>query len=239
MFEAANDYFSTDTHYQSIARRIVDILRGGGGFVLVIGDPPANAQLLSQALEKSTASSHALINLRCGPELTPEEVRDAASVVARLPLNGGAEPAPEPSEPAAPLFILDDFDRLSDHQIKELCEAAPSGDRPVAKAALLAGPASIARIEGPALQFLMADLAGTLRFQHIGRDEHLDFLRFQLTNRHRNAETHRDPRAVSRAVIVRALLVLLAVGIAAFLALHFLKGGSQHPSAPPGMAQTR
>jgi hypothetical protein len=146
---------------------------------------------------------------------------------------------PEPSEPAAPLFILDDFDRLSDHQIKELCETAPNGDRPVATAVLLAGPAFLSRIEGPALQFLRPDLAGTLRFQHTGRDEHLDFLRFQLANRHRSVETHRDARAVSRAVLVPALLALLAVGIAAFLALHFLKGGGQHPSAPPGMAQTR
>jgi hypothetical protein len=239
-FEAGGDYFATETHYQSIARRIIGALRGGGSFVLVTGDPPASPQLLSQALGRSTASSHAVINFRCGPELTPEAVRRAGSVITRLPANSGAVPAPEPLEPAAPLFVFDDLDQLSDRQIKEICEAAQNGDRPGAAGVLLAGPGFLSRLEGRALQFLRGALAGEFRFQDVGQDEGLDFLRHQLANRHRIAEVRRAPRGLIRAITALALLALLAAGIAAFLALRFMEGGGDRPvPSATGSSSTR
>jgi len=230
-FEAAGDYFSTETHYQSIADRIVGALRAGGSFVVVTADPPANSQLLTQALRRSTASSHVVINLHGGLDLTPEEVRRAASVVTRLPANSGAEPSPEPQDPAPPLFIFDDFDQLSDCQIKELYDAWPKGHRPVTAGVLLAGPAFLSRMEEPALQFLRDGFAGTIRFRQIGKDESLDFLRYQLANRDRVAETHRHPWGISPAVIIAALLVLLVAGIGALFAPYFLEGDRYHSAS--------
>ena len=48
--EAGSDYFSSDKHYASLARRIVAALRDGSRCVLVTGDPSANPQALSKAL---------------------------------------------------------------------------------------------------------------------------------------------------------------------------------------------
>jgi hypothetical protein len=228
-FEAAGDYFDSETHYRSVAQRIVGTLRGAGPFVLVTGDPPPSPLLLSQALARSTASSHAVINLHCGPELTLEAVRRAAAVVTRLPASGDPEPAAEPLQPAAPLFIFDDFDQLSDHQIEEICGAAHDGERPVAAGVLLAGPGFLSRLEEPALQFLRGSLAGGFRFQEVGHDESLDFLRHQVANRHRRGEIRRAPRGMFRTVLAVALSALLAVVIATLVARHFTKGSGERP----------
>jgi hypothetical protein len=229
-FEAAGDYVDSETHYRSVAQRIVAALRGAGPFVLVTGDPPPSPQLLSQALARSTASSHAVINLHCEPELTLEAVRRAAAVVTRLPASSDPEPRAEPLQPAAPLFIFDDFDQLSDPQIEEICGAAHDGERPVAAGVLLAGPGFLSRLEGPALQFLRGSLAGGFRFQEVGHDESLDFLRHQVANRHRSAELRRAPRGMFRTVLAVALAALLAVVIATLAARHFIKGSGERPA---------
>ena len=42
------NYFSSATHYQSLARRVAAVL-GSGRFVPITGDPPADPQSLSYA----------------------------------------------------------------------------------------------------------------------------------------------------------------------------------------------
>src|SRR6266478_8849950 len=147
------DYFMSEVHYLSLARRIVAALRAGGNVVLVIGDPPAGSRLLCQTLRKTTASRCPVIGIACGPKLTAGELSLAGSVTVGPPARGGAV------EPAPPLFVFDDADQLSEQQIKEICAVIPHGARKSA-GVLLARPGFVARLQEPSLQFLKEALAG-------------------------------------------------------------------------------
>ena len=98
--EAGPDYYATEAHYLSFARRIAAALGAGGTFVLVTGDPPPGPHQISQALRKATASRHAVIDIDCRPDLTVDEMSRAGSVVTTLPTGGGATAVSETSEPA-------------------------------------------------------------------------------------------------------------------------------------------
>jgi hypothetical protein len=76
-------------------------------------------------------------------------------------------------------------------------------------------------VEAPTLQVLKEALAARLRFDEIGDDEGIDFLRHQLAVRHSQDETRRG-----RPVFVRSLAVLgvlAAIGVGASLVLHYVR----------------
>ncbi len=217
--EAASSYLASEPHYLSIAGRILAALGGKTSLVLVTGDPPADPQPLSQALRKLAGSRHRVIGISCGPELTGEEVSRAGSVVATLPAGGGTVTISDTAETDAPLFVFDEAERLSDQQLGEIC-ATIRGARQNAAGVLLACRGFLVRLEEAALQFLREPLVLQLRFDEIGDDEGIDFLRHQLAVRHSQDETrHRRP------IFFRSLAVLgalAAIGVGASLVLHYV-----------------
>jgi TPR repeat protein len=206
--EVGANYFETEPHYTALAGRIIIALRGGRNFVVVTGDPPASPRLLSQALSKLAAASGAVINVRCGPELTRDEVWRAASVVARLPETLMFETSQLP----AVLFVFDNAGRLSNRQIKDIYEAIQHGDRVGAAGVLLARPGFLFRLAAPALGFLKGGLAGQFNFQEVGQDESVELLRYQFANRDGSADARRAPRGVIRVVMALAVLVMAGIG---------------------------
>ena len=68
---------------------------------------------------------------------------------------------------------------------------------------LLARRGFLARLEQPPLQFLREPLALRMRFDEIGDDEGIDFLRHQLAARHSQDEARRG-----RPILFRSLAVL-------------------------------
>jgi hypothetical protein len=106
-------YIATEVHYLSLASRIVAAVRGGNGFVLLTGDPPANLLAISQALNKTMESRHPVIGIQCGPELTHGALMSAASFVATLSTAGNTTAISESSDLGSPLIVFDDVDRLS------------------------------------------------------------------------------------------------------------------------------
>jgi len=68
-----------------VACRIVAALRGGGRFVLVAGEPPADPKFLSQPLGNVAGPGYKVINIRCGPQA------DGQGAQACRPRVGGAE----------------------------------------------------------------------------------------------------------------------------------------------------
>ncbi len=217
----AAGYLASEPHYLSVAGRILAALRGKGTLVLVTGDPPANPELLSQALRKLGGSRHGVIGIPCGPDLTGEEVFRAGSVVATLPEGGGTVTISDTAETNAPLFVFDEAERLSDQQLGEIRATIQRGLRQNAAGVLLARRGFLARLEDPPLQFLKEPLALQLRFDEIGDDEGIDFLRHQLAVRHSQEETRGG-----RPIFVRSLAVLgvlAALGVGAALALHYVR----------------
>ena len=189
--EAASGYLASEAHYLSVAGRILAALHGDVSVVLVTGDPTADPQLLSQALRKLAGSRHRVIGIPCGPELTGEAVSRAGSVVATLPAGGGTVTLSDTAETDTPLFVFDEAGRLSDQQLSEICATIQRGARQNAAGVLLARPGFLARLEQPRLRFLREPLALQLRFDEIGDDEGIDFLRHQLALRHSQVETRR------------------------------------------------
>ena len=233
--EAASGYLASEGHYLSVAGRILAALRGDVSVVLVTGDPTADPQLLSQALRKLAGSRHRVIGISCGPELTGEDVSRAGSVVATLPAGGGTVTMSDTADTDAPLFVLDEAERLSDQQLGEIRTAMQHGAKQNAAGVLLARRGFLARLEQPALQFLREPLVLQLRFDEIGEDEGIEFLRHQLAVRHSQDETSRGRPIFFRSLAV--LAVLLAIGVGASLALHYVRvpdvNAPDEQSVPP------
>jgi hypothetical protein len=72
--EVGFDYFSSDRHYESLARRIVAAPRSGGRFVLVAGDPLADPKALSEALGNVMGPGCAVIIVPCESGLTRKDL---------------------------------------------------------------------------------------------------------------------------------------------------------------------
>jgi hypothetical protein len=218
--EAPSSYLASEQHYLSVARRILAALGGKGSLVLVTGDPPADPQPLSQALRKLAGSRHRVIGISCGPELTAEEVSRAGSVVATLPAGGGTATVSDTAETDAPLFVFDEAERLSAQQFGEICATIRRDARQTTAGVLLAHRGFLGRLEEPPLQFLREAVALQLRFDEIGDDEGIDFLRHQLAVRHSQDETRHGRPILFRSLGV--LGVLAAIGVGASLALHYV-----------------
>ncbi len=218
---ASSDYLASEAHYQSVAGRILAALLGNVSVVLVTSDPTADPQLLSQALGKLAGSRHRVIGIPCGPELTGEDLSRAGSVVATLAAGGGTVTISDTAETDAPLFVLNEAERLSDQQLAEICATIQHGAKQNAAGVLLAGRGFLARLENPPLQFLKEPFALQLRFDEIGHDEGIDFLRHQLAARHSQDETRRGRPVFFRSLAV--LGVLAAIGVGASLALHYVR----------------
>jgi hypothetical protein len=184
--KAGSDYFTTVAHYQSFASRIIAAL-GGFTVVVVTGDPPPIPQILYTALTAGAASQYAVTGLSCGPELGRDELLRASHVLLD-PSGGDRTRSEDPLSPSpAPLlFVFDDAAQLSDEQIElifeNICMSTQRGDRGNTAAVLLARPDFLARLEQPALRFWLAErvLAARLRFQELGGDEVMAFIRHQL-----------------------------------------------------------
>jgi hypothetical protein len=219
--EPGSDYFATEAHYLSLAGRLVAAASRDGRLVLVIGDPPANPQLISEALRKVTQGRRAVIGIRCGGELDVEELSRAGCTAA-------AEPGP--------LLVFDEIDQLSDQQMTQICEAIPRKAGESATAVLLARASFSGRLEAPSLQPFNDALAARFRFDEIGEDESIDFLRHQLQTRHRDDERRGIPPAIFRAMA--AVGVVVAIGFGAMLAIHhvdtagLIPGTVVNPSPP-------
>jgi hypothetical protein len=220
--EPRSNYFASKTHYTSLARRIAAALRGGGRFVLVTGDPPANPQFLSRALGDVGGSGYAVIDIPCGPALKGEDLECAVRRLAGPRASGGNAAQPECPTPASPLFVFEDIDQLSDRQIKEVYEGTLQADQIRAAGVLLAPPDFLARLERTALHFLKERLAAHYRVEEVGDDEAIPFLHNQLL-------AQRDRRAEARGFRHGILIGLTACGvtIAASIAAFFIL----HPSA--------
>jgi hypothetical protein len=219
--EAASGYLASEAHCLSIAGRILAALHRDVSVVMVTGDPAADPQLLSQALRKLAGSRHRVIGISCGPELTGEDVFRAGSVVATLPAGGGTVTISDAAETDAPLFVFDEAERLSDQQLGEICATIQRGAKQNAAGVLLARRGFLARLEQPSLLFLREPLVLQLRFDEIGDDEGIDFLRHQLAFRHSQDETRHGRPILFRSLAV--LGVLAALGVGASLAVHHVR----------------
>jgi hypothetical protein len=201
---ARSDYTTSAAHYEAVARRIVAALRDGDRLiVLVIGDPPADPEALSQALGNVTGPWYSVILISCGRELKRGDLERAVPTLA-TPKVGGVAAEPGCPAPASPLFIFDDFDRLSDSQIVDVYEDTQRRDQ-LQRAAILLAPLDFpARLERPALRFLKKGIAAQFRFDEVGDDE-------AIANLHDQLLAQRDRRVQARG-FRRGILVGAAAG---------------------------
>jgi hypothetical protein len=161
-----SQYVASAVHYQAVAKRIVGALRSGP-FVLVTGDPPANPRALSGALVDAATPGSSVITISCRRELRRNGLERTVPVFAR-------------QKAGSLIFLFNDFDRLSDTQIEDLCNGTLCSERMQRPAVLLAQMDFQRRLEQPALQFLRDHIAARLHFQEVGDDEAIAVLHNQL-----------------------------------------------------------
>jgi len=233
--EPDSDYFSSDKHYASLARRIVTVLRGGGRWVLVTGDPPANPQALCEALGNVAGAGYEVIIIPCGPELKREDLERTVPTVAGPRATTNTAVPPEVLVAVCPIFVFDDFDRLSDKQIEEVYKGTLHFGQIPAAGILLASLDFLARLERPALHFLKDQLGAHFRVQEVGDDEAVIFLHNQLL-------TQRDRRLEARGFRHGILIGLAACGVvfAASIGLFLiLNPGAEQIGAGPDTSGER
>jgi len=234
--EAASDYFSTDKHYTSLARRIAATLRRGSGWVLITGDPPADPQALINAFENLAGVRYEVTIISCGPELTRGDLERAVSVSNGLSETAGAAGMSDGPTAVRPLILFDALDRLSDNQIEEVCKATLHiGQIPVA-GVLLASVDFSLRLERSALHFLKEQLNAHLYVQDVGDDEAISFLHNQLlVQRDRQIEARSFRRGILMGLAASG--VVLAAGIGFFIILN--PQAEQAGPAPENARQSR
>jgi hypothetical protein len=217
--EAASDYFSSDKHYASLARRIIAALRSGGGWVLITGEPPADPQALSEALGNVAGVHYEAIIISCGPDLTREDLEGAVPVVAAARATADTPVRPESSETDPPLFLFADFGQLSDKQIGEIYNVTPDCGQIPAAGILLASLDFVVRLERPELHFLKEHLNAHFGVQEVGDDEAITFLHHQLIVR-RDRET--ETRGFRRGILIGLAAAggVLAAGVGLFIILN-------------------
>jgi hypothetical protein len=217
--DAGDDYFSSNKHYASLARRTVAALHSGGGWVLITGDPPADTPALSEALRKVAGVNYEPIVISCGPGLTCEDLDRAFPVVAGRRATAGVTMMSESSLVVSPLFVLDDFDQLSDKQIAEIYKGSLQGGLTLTAVILVASLNFCARLEQPTLHFLKEHLNAHFRVQEVADDEALTLLHNQLlVRRDRQIEARSLRRGI--AIGLGASGVLSAACIAVFLIVN-------------------
>ena len=208
--EARAHYVASGAHYEMVARRIVASLRDSArSMVLVTGDPPADPQVLSEALGNAAGPSYAVVIISCGPELKREDL-DRAILTLAKPKAGGAVAEPGCSASTSPLFVFDNLDRLSDRQIEEVYKDTQRRDQLQPAAVLLAPLDFLARLERPSLRFVKQRIAAQFRFHEVGDDEAIAVLHDQLL-------TQRDRRVEARG-FRRGMLIGSAAGGVAIVA---------------------
>jgi hypothetical protein len=212
--EAGHDYFSSDRHYEALARQTVAALHSGGRFVLVTGNPPPNSQILSHALNKVVGFRCTVIVIPCGPQLTCEDLRRAVSILAESRATSAAIVEPECSVPPSPLFVFDGFDRLSDGQIEDVCKATMRRAQIRAAGVLLAPFEFLARLEQPALHFLKEHLAAHVRDREVGDDEAIAFLHNRLLAlRDRRIEARGFRRGILIGLATSGVVLSASIGL--------------------------
>jgi hypothetical protein len=207
-------YVASAAHYQVVARRIVAALRDRGRpMVLLTGDPPADPEVLSEALGNVTGTGYVVVIISCGAELKRGDLERAVPTL-ETPKAGGVAAEPECSVIASPLFVFDDFDRLSDRQIKDVYEGTRRRDQIERAAVLLAPLAFHDRLERPALQFLKQSIAAQFRLQEVGDDEAIAVLHDQLlAQRDRRMEARGFRRGVLIGSAAGGVAIVASIGV--------------------------
>ena len=180
--EAGFDYFATQTHYRSLACRVLTAL-GGFNIVVVTGDRLSGGPMVGSALGEAAAGRYIVIGFQSEPEQGQQDaIRFHTAVSASLP-RGSAEHR-DSDVPA--LLVFYDTDRYSDIQIEKILtfvyQQARVADHRITAAVFLARTEFLARLEHPALRAWLVKrlLVARLRFDELGADEIRPFISHQL-----------------------------------------------------------
>jgi hypothetical protein len=195
----ASEYYASAAHYQAIAKRILGAWRERH-FVLVTGDPPADPQALSTALRDTAGPESAVITVACGTELRRKSVKRILTTFAK-------------PKAASPIFILENFGRLSDEQIENLCKGTPYSEPIQPPAVLLAHLDFLSRLEQPVLHFLRNQIGARLHVQEVSDDEAIAVVHSRLLSlQPRRIEARGFRYGMLIGVVASATILAVSIG---------------------------
>jgi hypothetical protein len=153
------DYFVSEAHYASLAKRIVASLQRGSRIVLVAGDPKPNPRALSAALTHAVSGEYEVVTIGCGPEFSGDRLRCTSKRA---------------------IFVFEETGRLADGQLAEIYDRLVSADRNAAAAVLPADPDFFTRLEQLKAGTFDRERVTRLNLRELGREEIESFMRRQL-----------------------------------------------------------
>jgi hypothetical protein len=232
--EVSPGYLFSETHYLSVAGRILRALRGETSLIVVTGNPAVEPQPLSDALGKLAGPRQTVIRLACGPDLAcSEELFGAGAILARRVAEGGRAVSSDAPDGSPRLIVFDNADRLSDKQIEEICAATVNAQHH-SEGVLLADEEFLVRLDRPPLHPLKEAFA-TLRFDEIGGDEAIDFLRHQLAARQSQEDERRFRPVFFRGLAVCGVLAGVIIGASLVLRFAAPPEGETPDGETPGV----
>jgi hypothetical protein len=181
--EAGFDYFTTRSHYRSIANRILTAL-GGFNVVVLTGDRVSSGPMLCTALGEVVAGRYTVIRLPYEPNSRQDSLSFHAALEESLPSMNWSPASGDVEVPE--LLVLYDVDRYPDKQLENVFtfvhqQQRIAADRTMA-AVFLASSEFLGRLEHPVLRVWLAQrlFVGRLRLNELGADEIAPFIRHQL-----------------------------------------------------------
>jgi len=183
-------YLTTEPHYARLAARVGADLAEGRGFVLVLGNPVPDAELLVRCLERDNAAKlrFSLIRFRAG--MSFDELAAAyGQILRREPTGSAGNLWPivshlmlEARNGVRHVLVLESADALSPDVLLQLNRIAQADEPALLQTVLLTKPSLVGSLVEPSLQFLETAIGTAIRLERLERDEVMVFIQGLLND---------------------------------------------------------
>ncbi len=183
-------YLTTEPHYARLAARVGADLAEGPEFVLVLGNPVPDAELLVRCLERDNAAKlrFSLIRFRAG--MSFDELAAAyGQILRREPTGSAGNLWPivshlmlEARNGVRHVLVLESADALSPDVLLQLNRIAQADEPALLQTVLLTKPSLVGSLAEPSLQFLETAIGTAIRLERLERDEVMVFIQGLLND---------------------------------------------------------
>jgi len=183
-------YLTTEPHYARLAARVGADLAEGPGFVLVLGNPMPDAELLVRCLERDNAAKlrFSLIRFRAG--MSFDELAAAyGQILRREPTGSTGNLWPivshlmlEARNGVRHVLVLESADALSPDVLLQLNRIAQADEPALLQTVLLTKPSLVGSLAEPSLHFFETAIGTAIQLERLERDEVAVFIQGLLND---------------------------------------------------------
>jgi type II secretory pathway predicted ATPase ExeA len=202
--ESGFGYFRSDHHHRFLAAAIARQLAKGHSFVLVVGEPGADGELIERFFAEQSEGRRPASLVRCLPQMNFRDIVRAYN--RKLGLSQEADSGGlwtllahlmlEARNGISRVLMLDGAEALDLRSFEELQRFSQLDGPHVMPVVLLTGRDGAERLEAPPLEFLTSAMAARVEVEWLDPEEVGAFIQYQL-----NAASEADAALISPATV--------------------------------------